>query len=408
MEDKRSSGQKNKRVNIHAFKREKKNATVYARFLSRYKWYCPNSFGTIDAALAFFAAIIAFIVLPYALIPIVRFCGGFTSQGELYCLSAVLSQAVIIGVAALFCKIRNVPLFSGGGFCFKFDGKAILPAVLLTLATAILLSPVHVEFSEILNNLRKIMGIGQSDSGEIVFDLMNFNDIAALAFVYLIVVPVFPAICEEALFRGVIARGFKGIGDFPAALLSGFMFAIMHGNYSQFLLQFILGVEIGYFVLKTGNFAVGAVMHFTNNAFALLNALVVVLAEAVVSAEFSLILQAALIVFGAVILFLSIYLWVRYYKKSAPVNEFKAGEKLCCLKRKGAGDENAFVVKESLIKTPALRKQNGFDNCLYFYKGKFAEFTKSDKSRKNFVLTACFSSAAVLIALALIVIDFFV
>lgn len=396
----------NKIKNKRSLKPERKNDTVYSRFLSRYKWYCPNTFGYIDAALSFLAAILAFIALPYALIPVVRICGGFMSSTQLYCLSAVLSQAVIIGVAAVFCKIRNVPLFSGGGFGFEFDFKAFLPAVLLTVATAILLEPVHTEFSEILGQLRQLI-VGTQSSGDVVLEIMSFNDVFALLFVYCIVVPVFPAICEEALFRGVIARGLKGLGDFRAAVLSGFLFAIMHGNYSQFLLQFILGVEIGYFVLKTGNFAVGAVMHFVNNAFALVNVLVLALAETLVSTEFALILKACLIVFGAICLFLSFYLWARYQRKKGAANKYKTDEKLCCLKRIDASDENAFVVKEGLIKTTELRRQNGFENCLYFYKGRFVKFNESDKRRKNILLTVCFMSVAIIIAVALIVLDFF-
>lgn len=389
-------------------KREKKNATVYARFLSGYKWYCPGSFRPIDAAFAFLAAILAFIILPYVLVLIVKLCGGFMSQGMIYCLSAVLSQAAIIGVAAVFCKIRNVPMFSGGGFCFKFDIKAFLPAILLTLATAILISPVHNEFSELLSGLRTSLGIGESGGEDIVVNLADAKDLIAFAFVYLIVVPFFPAICEEALFRGVIARGLKQIGNFSAAVLSGFLFAIMHGNYSQFLLQFILGVEIGYVVLKTGNFAIGAVMHFTNNAFAIVNAVVVALGLAV-SAEFSYLLQAANILFGAACLILSVFLWARYYKKAFYLNEAEIGNEKCCLKREGSSDATAFVVKEKLIKTSDARKRNGYENCLYFYNGRFVGFNDvgENKKRKTAAIAVCVMAIACVIAVGMIIIDFF-
>lgn len=389
-------------------KREKKNATVYARYLSGYKWYCPDSFRPIDAAFAFLAAIIAFIVLPYILVLIVKICGGFMSQGVIYCLSAVLSQAVIIGVAAVFCKVRKVPMFSGGGFCLKFDIKAFLPAILLTLATAILISPVHNEFSELLSGIRSSLGIGEGGGEDIVLNLADAKDLFAFAFVYLIVVPVFPAICEEALFRGVIARGFKPLGDFSAAVLSGFLFAIMHGNYSQFLLQFILGVEIGYVVLKTGNFAIGAVMHFTNNAFAIFNAAAVAFGF-VVSGTFSYIMQAAIILFGTASLFLSVFLWARYYKKAFKRNELEIGDKKCCLKREGMPDETAFVVKEKFIKTFDARKRNGFDNCLYFYNGRFEKFgdVSENKKRKTAVASICVTAIACVIAVTLIIIDFF-
>lgn len=417
---KKFNGSKNARVII----KKRSEKSVYARHISRYKWYCPACFDKTDAALAFLIAIIVFTALPYALSPLMLLLNGVLSTVELYCVSAVLSQAVILAVALIYCKKRGVPVFSGGGYYCKFDFKLILPAVLLTVATAVLLTPVHTDFAEYLSNLQTLLGVGSG--GDIVTNMADFgfNDLCALVILCLIVVPVLPAICEEALFRGVIARGLGELGVLGGAVLSGLLFALMHGNYSQILLQFVLGAEIGYIVLKSGNFAAGVAMHFTNNAFAIVYALIIAYSEG--SAVGSL-LSALLIAAGAVCLVLAVFTFVKYFKSNSFKNEYKLANSLCCLKRAGASDKEAFSVRFEQIKNPLERAKNGFSGCEYFYNGKFYGLDKVVKPRKysrfnsikkltkklsgNGKNDSCFTwllCAGIVMASALIVIDFFI
>lgn len=360
-----------------AKKREEKS--VYSRYIAGHKWYCPAGFCKTDAAIAFFIAIIAFAVLPYVLSPIISIFGGAFSVVELYCFSVLASQAVIFGVAALYSKKRGVPIFSGGGYYCRFDFKSILPAVLLTIATSVLLTPVHTDFVEYLSDVQTLL-FGVGSDGDVIIDLfdVDFNDISTLLFLYFIVVPIVPAICEEALFRGVIARGLSELGILGGAFLSGLLFALMHGNYAQLLLQFVLGAEIGYIVLKSGNFAIGMAMHFTNNAFAYVYALMIAF-----GCSFGSLLPAAFIIAGVGCLVLAIFLFAKYFKSSFFKNEYSVGNSLCCLKRAGMGDRDAFTVNFALIKNKAERLKNGFSDCLYFYNGKFYSFEKNAKSAKR-------------------------
>lgn len=417
-------GSKNGSKNAGGKIKKRAEKSVYARYISRYKWYCPAGFDKTDAALAFLIAIIAFTVLPYALSPLMLLLNGAFSTVELYCVSSVLSQAVILAVALIFCKKRGVPVFSGGGYYCKFDFKLILPAVLLTIATAVLITPVHTDFAEYLSNLQTFLGVGSG--GDTIIDLADFgfNDLCALVILYLIVVPVLPAICEEALFRGVIARGLGELGVLGGAVLSGLLFALMHGNYSQLLLQFVLGAEIGYIVLKSGNFAAGVAMHFTNNAFAIVYALIIAFSE---GSALGAILSVLLIALGAVCLVLAVFAFVKYFKRNSFKNEYKLANSLCCLKRADASDKEAFTVRFEQIKTPVERAKNGFNDCEYFYNGKFYGLDKKIKPRrfsrfnsikkltkklsengKNDRRFAWLLGAGIVIASALIVIDFFI
>ena len=52
--------------------------------------------------------------------------------------------------------------------------------------------------------------------------------------VMFLMVALLPAICEEFVYRGVFFRGYEKIGVVPGAILSGFLFGVLHGNLNQF------------------------------------------------------------------------------------------------------------------------------------------------------------------------------
>lgn len=55
-------------------------------------------------------------------------------------------------------------------------------------------------------------------------------------------IAVVPAVCEEALCRGVLYRGYRNCGRWVAVLLTAFLFAILHMNPNQFFYAFVLGI----------------------------------------------------------------------------------------------------------------------------------------------------------------------
>ena len=79
---------------------------------------------------------------------------------------------------------------------------------------------------------------------------------------------VLPAIMEELLFRGVILQLLRPAGDRIALILTSVLFGITHGTVEQIPFAFVVGLVCGYFVLKTGNIYLGMLLHFLNNAVA--------------------------------------------------------------------------------------------------------------------------------------------
>lgn len=83
----------------------------------------------------------------------------------------------------------------------------------------------------------------------------------------LLTVGILPAFAEEFALRGVVMQPLRRHGDRFAILMSAFVFALMHGNLSQFAFAFLVGAAIGYFVVATGSVWVGVAIHMLNNLY---------------------------------------------------------------------------------------------------------------------------------------------
>lgn len=85
---------------------------------------------------------------------------------------------------------------------------------------------------------------------------------------YFIVLAVAPAFIEEMIFRGIVMQSLRRYGDIFALVSSALLFGIFHLNMIQMPYAFILGLCIGYFVMRTGSLWVGVIIHFINNGAA--------------------------------------------------------------------------------------------------------------------------------------------
>ncbi len=85
---------------------------------------------------------------------------------------------------------------------------------------------------------------------------------------YIITLTVAPAFIEEILFRGIVMQSLRRFGDIFALVASALIFGIFHCNLIQMPYAFIVGLCIGYFVMRTGSLWVGVILHFINNSVA--------------------------------------------------------------------------------------------------------------------------------------------
>ncbi|MEF9946340.1 MAG: CPBP family intramembrane glutamic endopeptidase [Lachnospiraceae bacterium] len=81
-----------------------------------------------------------------------------------------------------------------------------------------------------------------------------------------LIIAVAPAICEEAVFRGVFMRSLSPIGNkWIVLVITGALFGAFHGNLMKFIPTTMLGILFGYIVWETNNMFYSVLLHFLNN-----------------------------------------------------------------------------------------------------------------------------------------------
>lgn len=82
----------------------------------------------------------------------------------------------------------------------------------------------------------------------------------------LLLMAVVPCILEETVYRGVFYNEYSKINPWRAALLSGFLFGLMHGNINQFCYAAVMGVVFALLIEATGSILSTMLIHFWVNA----------------------------------------------------------------------------------------------------------------------------------------------
>lgn len=84
-------------------------------------------------------------------------------------------------------------------------------------------------------------------------------------------VVVIAPIVEELIFRGLIFNGFRrNYNGFTAVFMSALLFSLFHLNPWQIPATFVLGLLLGWLMLRTNNILVAILGHSINNAWVLL------------------------------------------------------------------------------------------------------------------------------------------
>lgn len=84
-------------------------------------------------------------------------------------------------------------------------------------------------------------------------------------------VAVVAPIVEELIFRGVILQGFRrNYTAFKAVLMSALLFALFHLNPWQFPATFVLGLLLGWIMIRTNSIILSILGHSINNFLVLL------------------------------------------------------------------------------------------------------------------------------------------
>lgn len=127
----------------------------------------------------------------------------------------------------------------------------------------------NLSLPESMKNVEKIMKILQEQATATTEKLLNVDNISGLL-INLLMIAGMAAFGEELLFRSIIQKFLLNvcknvhIGIFIAA----FIFSFVHFEFYGFLPRMVLGILLGYMFYYSGSIWVPMLMHFTNNATA--------------------------------------------------------------------------------------------------------------------------------------------
>ncbi len=86
----------------------------------------------------------------------------------------------------------------------------------------------------------------------------------------LVLVAVFPGVCEEIAHRGLLRAGYKDC-KWKFVLVSGVLFSLMHQNIVQTGYTFFFGATLALITYYTHSIWGGILIHFANNAYSVLS-----------------------------------------------------------------------------------------------------------------------------------------
>ena len=121
----------------------------------------------------------------------------------------------------------------------------------------------------------------------------------------LLATAVVPPLVEEIACRGLVLGSLRRFGDGFAVLVSAILFGLMHGNFDQMPFAFMVGLVLGFIVVKTDSLWIAVAVHAANNFISVaFEYLLAGLSQNSQNLIYSLYLMVALIagVIGAVLL----------------------------------------------------------------------------------------------------------
>lgn len=85
-------------------------------------------------------------------------------------------------------------------------------------------------------------------------------------FINILVIALVAGIAEELFFRGFLLKGYDGLSEKNAIIISAALFGVFHFNIQNFLGPVFLGIIFGCLAMRTGSVIGPIVGHFVNNA----------------------------------------------------------------------------------------------------------------------------------------------
>ncbi len=128
----------------------------------------------------------------------------------------------------------------------------------------------NMSLPEWLSGIENWMERMEVESNQLIVAFLNVKSLSGMLF-NVFMIAIIPAIGEEFLFRGVVLRLFKEWTKniHFAVIISAILFSALHLQFYGFLPRLLLGIILGYMFVWSGSLWVPMLIHFINNAFAI-------------------------------------------------------------------------------------------------------------------------------------------
>lgn len=175
----------------------------------------------------------------------------FFNTGIGYFILTLFLDLTMIGLFFYFKKGKTNHVFS------KPKTNKIFIYILIAIASFLSLYPIVVCFDSLLIKL----GVTPST---IPYELNTKNFIISIFSLV-----IFPAVCEELLFRGIIFNGLKKHGKIFSITITALMFTIFHMSISQTIYPILMGLLLTVIMYKENNIYYCIAVHLINNFLSL-------------------------------------------------------------------------------------------------------------------------------------------
>lgn len=166
-------------------------------------------------------------------------------------LQLVFSQVILVLPSVVYMLMYRLPYAETVRF-----KKLRISDMLLSILFGILIQPLMT----LINALSMVFSTNSTS----VFLTELSAQIPFIAALFLMA--VVPAVFEETVYRGVFYNEYSKLNPWKAALLSGFLFGLMHGNINQFCYAAVMGILFALLIEATGSILSTMLVHFWINA----------------------------------------------------------------------------------------------------------------------------------------------
>lgn len=190
----------------------------------------------------------------------------------------VASMIVFVGTPCVFFYLTAKPQCTFREY-FKLNKKNDSILYILAFVALLSITPIvnyttlineQMTLPDCLKEIEDLLKKMEDLAKEMTLELLK-TDSGLTFIINLIVIAAAPAIGEELMFRGALQRTLhEKFSPFWAIVITSVLFSALHFQFYGFIPRFLLSVFLGMLYYLSGSIKLNMIVHFTNNALAVL------------------------------------------------------------------------------------------------------------------------------------------